>query len=357
MRGLFVCLAWVAAAIAPALANDTSAVLGLGGLEFVKTDAIAIEREDLYISRREIRVRYQMRNLRDAPVTMRVAFPLPAAPLSGAGGWTISDAGGRPVAHLLDIPDRFASNFISFAASANGKPIALDMEIRALLPDGRDITQALRQIGGWSLMTQPKVLTDSPLPDLSFDLAREVGPTILRQLRDLRAIDEKDGAAWPLWNTFITYHWQQTFPPGMTVIEHRYSPISGWFMFQPSAENRDSSQIGGTESLQRAYCIDPAGVQKLRELALGNGQNEYLLARTLAYILRTGANWAGPIGDFHVVIDGEEQVVRDWPARLVFACADIALRPTSPVRWEGTARNYLPSRDLRVLIIMDNSRQ
>src|SRR5690606_4140885 len=60
MRFLLLCGALLAAA--PALANDTSAVLTTGGLEFITNQDIVMESEELFISKDEIRVVYQFRN-------------------------------------------------------------------------------------------------------------------------------------------------------------------------------------------------------------------------------------------------------------------------------------------------------
>jgi len=62
---------------APALANDSVAVTAAGGLVLVPNDAIDMVSEDLYVSRREVRVRYVFRNRTRAPVRVTVAFPMP----------------------------------------------------------------------------------------------------------------------------------------------------------------------------------------------------------------------------------------------------------------------------------------
>jgi hypothetical protein len=60
-----------------ASADDSSAVLGIGGLQFTHTDAIQMVSEDLYLSMTQVRIRYSFRNLTNRDVTMLVAFPLP----------------------------------------------------------------------------------------------------------------------------------------------------------------------------------------------------------------------------------------------------------------------------------------
>src|SRR3546814_10828886 len=64
-------------AVAPVLANDTSAVLTTGGLEFITNQDIVMESEELFISKDEIRVVYQFRNDGDVDPNILVAFPMP----------------------------------------------------------------------------------------------------------------------------------------------------------------------------------------------------------------------------------------------------------------------------------------
>src|SRR5262245_8833751 len=62
--GLAIVLIWPAAL----RANDTMATVGAGGLQFEQTDKIRMEREDLYLSPREVRVSYVFRNLTNQDV-------------------------------------------------------------------------------------------------------------------------------------------------------------------------------------------------------------------------------------------------------------------------------------------------
>lgn len=58
---------------APAMANDSASELAAGGLVLTRTDAIAMQREDLTLAPDEVTVRYEMRNDTGKPVTLRVA--------------------------------------------------------------------------------------------------------------------------------------------------------------------------------------------------------------------------------------------------------------------------------------------
>ena len=60
-----------------AAANDGFAGITATGLEFQKTDKIAMQSEDLYIGMHEIRVAYVFKNTSAEDVSGTVAFPMP----------------------------------------------------------------------------------------------------------------------------------------------------------------------------------------------------------------------------------------------------------------------------------------
>jgi hypothetical protein len=333
-----------------AAANDSSSVLGAGGLVFTRTDKVAIEREDLFLSPSEVRVRYEMRNLTAAPVTLRVAFPLPDLPIDTPGGREIHDASGEAVGQNIALPGP-VPNFLGFQAQVNGAYVNTETEVRAILPGGHDVTGAIRQVGGWSLILFPRLMVDDPkmLDGPEYD----VGPAILARLRALGVVRGDGDAAWPLWRTRIVFHWVQTFPPGVTVIEHRYRPALGAFFFRAEGGAWRGGAAGDPERMEPAYCIDGDGRRTLAALsARSAADNGYLAARTLAYVLATGANWAGPIRTFHLTVDATG---KDDAMALVSLCAEVPLTRSGPTRVEGTARDYTPKQNLRVLMVREPS--
>ena len=93
------------------------------------------------------------------------------------------------------------------------------------------------------------------------------------------------------------------------------------------------------------YCIQPdflAGVDKLAGGAEGNTGK--VQERRISYRLKTGANWAGPIKDFKLVVD------RMKPERLVSFCAP-NMKPASPTAIEASAKDFTPEKDLKILIV------
>ena len=67
--------------------------------------------------------------------------------------------------------------------------------------------------------------------------------------------------------------------------------------------------------------------------------------RWIDYILTTGGNWAEPIGDFSMVID------KGAPENLVSFCAT-GVTKIAPTRFEVRKRDYTPTEDLHVLILI-----
>ncbi len=112
---LAILMAWAG----PALGNDSTAQLGAGGLQLVRTDAIELLSEDLYVSAREVRVAYHFRNKTTEPVTYLVAFPLP-----------VIDA-IVPEAMNVMLPDSKSDNFVDFTITVDGKPVTPSIEARA----------------------------------------------------------------------------------------------------------------------------------------------------------------------------------------------------------------------------------
>ena len=351
---------------APAAANDSSSELAAGGLVLVKTDRIAMQREDLTLSPAEVRVRYEMRNDTGAPVTLRVAFPMPEVPKDTPDGMATATA------HNLDIKPPEDANFIGFRVRADGQEVMPEAEIRAELPDGRDIAEALRRIGGNSLVLRPRWF------ELPSDPAGRAGPNggwdldapTRQALVDLGALRQEADGYETLWTTRITFHWMQIFRPGVTVLEHVYRPILGSQLFgatsqgDPGHADAQSGAWHGSldDDLAGAYCIDAPTDramralyrQKLRARGPASATDGYFTAYVLGYILRTATNWRGPIGTFHLVLQGGRVATGfagEGEARLMSLCTDLPLRATAPMRFEATVRDYVPAQDLRVLII------
>lgn len=342
----------VAAALllaAPAAANDSAAELAAGGLELVKTDAITMQREDLALSPSEVRVRYEMRNDTGQPVTLRVAFPMPEVPHMAPGGMTTGpDDGSGP--HNIALQQPTDPNFLGFRVQSNGQEIKPEVEIRATLPDGRDIAAELREIGGLPLVLQPGLFVEGDKPLAAGTVSR---------LQALGAYETLDDKAWRLpWTTRIAFHWMQTFAPGVTVIEHSYRPVIGARFIVP--KDAGPIEASGRGDPMRDFCIDGPTDKAIRALAaqkLRSRPDDGLLSGyTLAYILQTARNWRGPIGTFHLTLTGGPitgGAGGRGESRVMSLCTDLPLVRTGPQRFEATVRDYVPKEDLRILFVSE----
>jgi hypothetical protein len=318
----------LAAAFQGAQANDSAAELSVGGLTFTRSAEVSMESEDLMISPDLVTVRYTFRNNAASPVTITVAFPLPDLELSEAENYAI--------------PTNEPVNFVGFESKVDGQPIKLNIHQRAVLGT-KDVTAKLRGLA-------------VPLLPIGAQQARlaELPPTVRDRLVDegLLAQSGTTEQGRPLyeatWTVKTSAVRQQTFAPGrLTTVEHRYRPSVG--IGQDTVLRKGLRQSKGmereVERYRNEYCLEPPFLSALDKLAGGGEANtRKLQERRIAYRLKTGANWAGPIKDFRLVVD------RQAPERLVSFCAP-NMKPISPTATEVTAKDFTPDKDLKILIV------
>jgi hypothetical protein len=143
---------------------------------------------------------------------------------------------------------------------------------------------------------------------------------------------------------------QQAFPPMRTVlVEHQYRPSVGSSpdtILRPSL--RRSSALGQEVARYRKeYCVQDAFLAELDKRAGSNQTNSAKLQeRRISYVLKTGANWAGPIRSFKLTIDpgGSDRLVSFCPGRLKASSATGNML-------EYTASDFKPDADLKILVI------
>ena len=127
------------------------------------------------------------------------------------------------------------------------------------------------------------------------------------------------------------------------IIEHDYTPIAGSFFYT-------TDQVPNW--LKRTYCTEPSFLKAARRKAERNPANKIagaapiLMGREVHYVLKTGANWAGPIRFFRLIIDkkrADDLVSLCWRG----------LKKVSPTRFVFTTRDFTPKRDLKILFLQD----
>jgi Domain of unknown function (DUF4424) len=93
---------------------------------------------------------------------------------------------------------------------------------------------------------------------------------------------------------------------------------------------------------QKKYCIDRDFVRSAQQME--KARHRTWGEKWISYILTTGGNWAGPIGEFRLVVDKGD------PSNLVSFCAD-GVKKISATEFEVRKKNFVPSKDVNVLIL------
>ena len=308
-------IALVLALVAPgATANDATAHLGIGGLELVYNSAIAVVSEDLYVSPDEVRVAYRFRNITKAPVTSTVAFPLPALDATYYEDlW-------------LDLADPDGENYVNFRVWVDGAEVfpSVYSRVSAL---GVDRTDAVRAAG---LPLNPAAYTMG-------DALAALAPQTIEELHRLGLLVVEEWGIQPAWQFETAFYWEMTFPVGEDVIvEHNYKPVVGYGFF---------GDFQFDDPTYRAdYCMVESFIAAARRLMGADADFAMLDERRIQYLLTPAANWASPIGTFHLTVDkGDENA-------LVSFCGT-GVTKTSPTTFELTATDFYPTEELNILIV------
>jgi hypothetical protein len=309
MRNSAIALIITAVAAIPALANDSTAELTTGGLIFVHNEDIEMSSEDLAISAKEVSVRYRFFNKSTQDVTILVAFPMPDVTVESSD-------------QNIAVPSDDPVNLLAFATTVNGKPVATNVEQRVIVA-GLDRTQLLRSLGiplAPHLPATGEALDRLP-PDKWDELLR-IG---------VAEIDE---------------YWEQTFPSRVeTVIEHRYKPSVGGSV-QTSLGAPDATKEPWYDEYKEKYCFDfefLAAVERARKAANSKFGAPFSEER-IDYVLKTGANWSGPIRQFRLVVD------KGAPDNLVSFCGQ-DVKKIGDTQFEMLKTDYTPDGNLAVLIL------
>lgn len=310
---------------APTLANDSSAELRAGGLVLTRTDAIEMDEEDLYVSPEEIRVVYRFLNRAASPVTLRVAFPMPEIAVEG---------GDDNISAPTDSPD----NLLAFSTRANGQPVTARVEQKVFVK-GVEETETLRRLG---VPLAPHLRATNEAMDRLPGPAKE---ELLR--RGLAQIDEYDVGRGmekhlaPHWTLRTVWHWEQSFAPGETIVEHRYKPSVGATVGSTVGAPQ-WQKLEYARDYEKRFCMDRdflSAAGRLHRAAKGA-----MMESRIAYVLTTGGNWAKPIRAFRLVVD------KGSADALVSFCGE-GVHKIGPTRFEMRKENFTPTRDLDVLIL------
>ena len=118
-------------------ANDTAGTTSAGGITFLKSPEISMEREELTISPTKVRVKYHFKNITSRAVTREIYFPLPPYKMQGANATWDEEIDPQ-------LKTRQGIPFINFTVKVNGTKRNYQTLTRAVI-ENRDITQQLQK--------------------------------------------------------------------------------------------------------------------------------------------------------------------------------------------------------------------
>ncbi len=306
-------------------ANDSEAEFAVGGLALKQSEAVSLDSEDLYISRDAVRVDYTFTNTSGKDVETLVAFPLPDQ------------------AYVPDIDNfyRDLQKDLDFKTTVDGKTVNYEVVVQPIFKE-QDISAKLKAAG----------LPLNGLEDTdAFSAQVAALPPATRKALLAEGLVDVNGEGaeayyWTKWVLRTSITRKQIFPAGKTVsVHHSYKPLAGGSVGGGlSAEYR--RQDWGQQQLAK-YCVEKSWLKRFdKEVpkhvtnANPTGYNEVWLG----YVLKSGANWKGPIKDFRLLID------KGKADSLVSFCGD-GIKKISPTQFEMRKKNFEPANDLNILIV------
>ena len=309
----------------PALSNDSEAEVAVGGITFLKSTNITIEAEDLFVSKNIIKVDYIYSNDTDEAIQTIIGFPLPDISVN---------------ANDLYDSHYITPNDLDFHTTVNGEQIPLRAREDALFRN-QNITKLLQSNG---IPLNPisketsKVLAHLPHPVYS----KLISEGIIKKSDTTES--ELYIGNWLLKTTMLR---QQIFPPNSKVyVSHTYKPVVGGAITEYLSKHYRSEYPDDFQNMKDKFCIEEKWMKSFDKLLDDRNRKHLDNANQywISYILRTGANWKKPIKTFRAVID------KGSPHSLVSFCAD-GVKKISPTKFEFTIENFIPVKDLNVLIV------
>ncbi len=332
-------------------ANDTSVSAAAGGIISEKNDAIEMRKERLKLSLDKVTVDYEFFNKTSNNVDLNIAFPLP--PIYRTDEITsgyfdpfydvyrLIENSAKYSFNSVDPPQRYltsADPFQDFELKIEGQPHAYRMRYAAIARDGTDITS--------KLLAEGIPLSQLYINGFQEEPVYERVPEFKKRLKSLHLLDS---SGYVTWHNEVTYMWQDTFPAKSShKVFHSYRPMIGrnWISIEGNKKRAqlfsDVKIANGTWAWDE-YCPSQ-DLQKLLLKNVGSTLKDFEV-REIAYVLKTGANWAGPIHDFELEVvppRKDSKVVFCWPN-------EIQRKPDGSVI--AKAIDFVPKEDLKILIL------
>jgi len=303
-----------------ALADDSTATIEAGALNFVVNQQVSMSEEELTLSPEHAHVRYIFTNGSNQDFEGLVAFPLPEIDVGEAGNYAI---------HAAD-----PANPLAFKAASDGKPIDAKLEARRTAL-GVDISPLLAK----NHLPPTTIFADDATQQKFYGALDKLPKEALDELERHGAVAvdrDKNGEATdvnPLWTTSIVYFWMQRFPAmKSTEITHDYQPAPRDFF-------ADIAELASPRTA-KAFCPDAAFLATARAWEKQGG----LSGKEVRFVLKTGRNWLGPIGRFRLTFDKLD-------AKAIVSTCFKGMRKTGPTTFAASLDNFSPDDDLGFLVL------
>lgn len=306
-RATWIVFWWLALLISDcALANDSIARVGAGGITFLKSEDIRMVQEVLEISTKTIRVKYHFQNESEKDIKATIAFPMP--PYRWNSGESADETNVKPLR--------------PFVTTVNGHSAASTVSRRAM-NKGRDVTDTLRKIG---LNDRQIFETFAHCPDDGEGKKFELCGLSKSQ----EAALEKLGG----WDVSETALWELVFPAKKEIeVLHEYAPLVGESDGSVKIENSEACVDDGTRK---------AIEKRVKSLSVHSANQVWVWLKEVEYILGTGRNWKGPITDFKLRIEKES------PDQFISLCFPGKPKRIGDTVFEFSQTNYVPQDKLIV---------
>lgn len=311
----------VSAMASQAMSGDARTALPVGTLQLPRPPELELRSLEITITPQEVRGRYVVFNRSGRDVALRASFAAPDLDAAAPGFGYVA------------IPQPEQINFMGFAATVDGAPVAL-MDERHAFGAGLERTQLLEDAG-------------APLQPAGVGTWETLGKLGSQALQDLRAAGLIDMDRFgerleprPRWLLKTAWHWPQIFPAGKeTVIAWRHA-ASASVGATPLA---DRNQLAHAARYAR-YCAGDA-VNDAASAARNNGPgNDWLLERGQRLRISTGPAYAGPAGVVTITLNtGADDAI-------AAACME-GLERVGPGQWRIRRENVTLDEDLEALLV------
>ena len=292
-------------------ANDSTGYVLTNGIEYLKSKDIQMLSEDLFISKKIIKVDYQFKNLTAKDVTETILFPLPRIDNFFDGGDFANTK------KLLQ----------TFKVNVDGKDIQPNMNVRTFIQKDEntaaiDTTELFKQCG----FSETEMLNPWNRKSYEYlDSEKKLRNCKKTEMQNILKAFKDDVIPW---SSQVIYSWKQTFKANsLTRVKHQYAPLVGGSVAVHLPENA------------KTYCTDQSFIAALKKAQL-----EQAPYSALGYVLKTGANWAKPIENFKLTIERDSK-------ELFSFCWAGKVKKISPTQFQMVEKNFVPKHDLNIIFV------